>query len=74
MDSNYLWQKHRAQERIQSRMKDAEANRLLPGDSAEHVSIVRRLWDKIRSILRSGSSSRASGTEETPTLRQRPSS
>jgi hypothetical protein len=35
MDSNYQWQKQQANERHAARLRDAQAHRLLKGDSAQ---------------------------------------
>lgn len=48
MDSNYKWQHHQANQRYQARMREAEAHRLLKGDSIRNDSLLMRIWKKLR--------------------------
>lgn len=43
MDSNYHWQKHQANERINARRRDAEAQRLLKQNEPQRPGVMRSL-------------------------------
>jgi hypothetical protein len=48
MNSNYNWQQHQAKERIQARMREAEAQRMLKENSIRGDSLLMRIWKKLR--------------------------
>ena len=62
MDSNYKWQQQQAKDRIQARMREAEAHRLLKSNSVPRDSLLMRIWRKLQKGKRP--QRRESGTVE----------
>lgn len=66
MDSNYKWQQQQAKDRIQARMREAEAHRLLKSNSVPRDSLLMRIWKKLHMGSASGKqpNRREAGTAE----------
>jgi hypothetical protein len=53
MDSNYKWQQQ-AKDRLQARMREAEAHRLLKSNTVRRDSLLIRIWKKLHMGSASG--------------------
>lgn len=54
MDSNYEWQKRRADERVQARMQEAQFQRTLSVDSTQRPFFLFRAWQWLLTIVTPG--------------------
>ncbi len=52
MDGNFAWQEHQVNERIQARLREAEAHRLVKSSERRRPALARRLWTGVAACWR----------------------